>query len=136
MKTVVKEDVLHYLDGQGFVIKPGRGDHLSYFSLSEWDRKFRPEGAFELMKWERFGQLSLKSIYKGRTIQYIWKPNPIRQLFSKLEVSAGDNGSLVVTSQSPMLVEKTVSDIHGETLDYLMGIKKYYEIHLLNTGRE
>lgn len=133
--TITKEDVLHYLDGQGFVIKPGRGAHLSYFSLSDWDRKFRPEGAFELMKWEKFGQLSLKSIYKGRKIQYIWKPN-IRQLFSKLEVSAEDNGALVVNSQKPIFTEAARSDADGDDLDYLPGRKSYFEIHLLNASEE
>ena len=134
--ALTKEYVLDYLSKQGFVIKPGSGTHLSSFSLSEWDRKFRPEGAFELMKWKEFGQLSLQSIYKGRKIQYIWKPNPIRQLFSRLEVSVGDNGALVVNSQRPIFTEATRNDAEGDDLDYLLGRKSYFEIHLLNASEE
>ena len=133
---LTKEDVLHYLDRQGFVIKPGRGAHLSCFSLFDWDRKFRPEGAFELMKWEKFGQLSLKPIYNGRTIQYIWRPNPIKQLFSKLEVSVGDNGALVVNSPRYIFTEVARSDAEGSDLNYLLGRKSYFEIHLLNCSEE
>lgn len=135
MEIVTKENVLDYLSKQGFVIKPGRGTHLSYFSLSDWDRKFRPEGAFELMKWEKFGQLSLKQLYKGRKIQYIWRPS-IKQLFSKLEVSVGDNGALVINSQRPIFTENTRSDVESDDLNYLLGRKSYFEIHLLNSPEE
>lgn len=131
---VTKQKVLDYLSQRGFMIKPGKGAHLSSFPLSEWDRKFRPKGAFEFVKWEESGLLTLKPAYTGRAVQYVLKSN-LRLLFSKLEVSAGEMGSLVVNSQRPIFTEPAQSD-EGDDLAYVWMKYNYFEIHLLNASEE
>lgn len=127
--AITKEEALRYLDRQGFVIRDHATLPCAEYSLQGWDKLY----GLHFMKSPEMGQMGLISKKSGAG-KYFWKPR-IRQLFSGLEVSAGDGNSMIVRSEKPIFTEPAPRDAEG--LDLLRSDPQnhYFEIHLLNTDR-
>ncbi len=118
------DDVLQYLSWQGFGIKvPNR--ELSY-SLTEWNNP--PINNIPTLGIETEGKVReviVTPLYRNKNLmgEYTWKPGII-QLFSRLEVTAENDGSLLVVSPSRLFFGGNFS---GEG---------YYQLHLLRTKQD
>ena len=118
-------EVLKYLSKQGFGISlNGSGKD---FSLAEW--ALPQENMFVIETGMVDRTVTVRPLYKNLTRFYTWTPN-IRQLFSRLEVITGKDGSLAINSPKPIYFDgmPLVSKMEGPLSD-----DGYSHIHLLRT---
>ena len=117
-------DVLRYLSNQGFGISPFPLSQS--YSLLQWNELQREQlGRFNKhsnllgIETRDIEEVIVRPVWKDLAANYIWRPN-FRQLFSRLEVTAEDSGSLDIYSQKPIFFGRNRAD-------------GYHQIRLLRT---
>lgn len=116
------EDVLRYLSWEGFGVRlPDSG---LTFSLIKWHNLRLSDRSSELgiEEGSERGVMVVRPLYKDLTAYYMRKPN-FGQIFSRLEITAGDNGSLLIDSPRQIFFGKSITG-------------GYSQIRLLRTVRD